>query len=518
MTGVIGSVRHLARLFAIARTLARHDALFPLEMLGVAPALTWAARQVSRQEVPGRRGERLGAALQELGPSFIKVGQLLSVRPDLVGEEIAHDLSNLQDSLPAFSGDAARAAIKDEFDESVDTLFEGFDDKAVAAASIAQVHFAATTDGRDVAVKVLRPGIEEVFAADMALAQWLAEWVERTQPSLRRLRPVEVVRTLADSVAIEMDLRLEAAAASELAENTAGDAGFRVPAVDWQRTGRRVLTVERIDGIPIDERDALIAAGHDPGKIVEQAAEVFFNQVFRDGFFHADMHPGNLFVDEDGIIVAVDFGIMGRLDRQTRRTLAEMLLGFLTRDYGRVADVHFEAGYVPKSSSRDLFMQACRSIGEPIFERPLNEISLARLLAQLFRVTEQFGMETQPQLLMLQKTMLMTEGIGRALTPGLNIWEIARPLIEEWSVANLGPQAKIMDGANDAGEFVQRMPGMALKAEKLVNDLTSGGLKLHPDTVEDMARQQAARTSRTLRWLWFVAAIALFVAVIALID
>ena len=518
MTGVIGSVRHLARLFAIARTLARHDALFPLEMLGVAPALTWVAHQVSRQEVPGRRGERLAAALQELGPSFIKVGQLLSVRPDLVGDEIAHDLSNLQDSLPAFSGNAARAAITEEFDESIESLFESFDDDAVAAASIAQVHFATTTDGRDVAVKVLRPGIEDVFAGDMALAQWLAEWVERTQPSLRRLKPVEVVRTLAESVAVEMDLRLEAAAASELAENTAGDAGFRVPAVDWQRTGRRVMTVERIDGIPIDERDALIAAGHDPERIVEQAAEVFFNQVFRDGFFHADMHPGNLFVDKDGIIVAVDFGIMGRLDRQTRRTLAEMLLGFLTRDYGRVADVHFEAGYVPKSSSRDLFMQACRSIGEPIFERPLNEISLARLLAQLFRVTEQFGMETQPQLLMLQKTMLMTEGIGRALTPGLNIWEVARPLIEEWSVANLGPQAKIMDGANDAGEFVQRMPGMALKAEKLVNDLTSGGLKLHPDTVEDMARQQAARTSRTLRWLWLIAGIALLVAVIALID
>ena len=355
MNAILASARHLGRLFAIARTLARHDALFPLEMLGVAPPLTWAARQVSRREVPGRRGQRLSAALEELGPSFIKIGQLLSVRPDLVGDEIAADLSNLQDKLPAFPASEARAAIEHELDQPTDALFETFNDVPVAAASISQVHFATTTDGRDVAVKVLRPGIEEIFAADLALAHWLAEWVERAEPSLRRLKPIEVVRTLADSVAVEMDLRLEAAAASELAENTANDAGFRVPAVDWQRTGRRVMTVERVVGIPIDEREALIEAGHDPEAIITLAAQSFFNQVFRDGFFHADMHPGNLFVDGDGAIVAVDFGIMGRLDRQTRRTLAEMLLGFLTRDYGRVADVHFEAGYVPRSSSARSF-------------------------------------------------------------------------------------------------------------------------------------------------------------------
>ena len=332
MTGMLASARHLGRLFTIARTLARHDALFPLEMIGVAPAITWIAHHVSRREVPGRRGERLAAALQELGPSFIKVGQVLSVRPDLVGEEIAADLANLQDRLPAFPANEARAAIDAELDEPIEAMFASFDDTPVAAASIAQVHFATTTDGRDVAVKVLRPHIEEIFAADMSLAQWLAEWAERTRPSLRRLKPIEVVRTLAESVAVEMDLRLEAAAASELGENTADDAGFRVPAVDWQRTARRVLTVERIDGIPIDERERLIAAGHRPETIIELAAQSFFNQVFRDGFFHADMHPGNLFVDENGDIVAVDFGIMGRLDRQTRRTLAGDVVGFsLTR-------------------------------------------------------------------------------------------------------------------------------------------------------------------------------------------
>ena len=329
MTGMLASARHLCRLFAIARTLARHDALFPLEMLGVAPAITWVAHHVSRREVPGRRGERLATALQELGPSFIKAGQLLSVRPDLVGEEIAADLTNLQDKLPAFPAGEARVAIELELARPIEELFTSFDDQPIAAASIAQVHFATTTDGHDVAVKVLRPQIEQVFAADMALAQWIAEWTERTQPGLRRLKPIDVVRTLADSVAVEMDLRLEAAAASELAENTAGDAGFRVPSVDWQRTAQRVLTIERIDGIPIDERDLLIAAGHDPEAVVGLAAQSFFNQVFRDGFFHADMHPGNLFVDAKGDIVAVDFGIMGRLDQQTRRTLAEMLLGFL---------------------------------------------------------------------------------------------------------------------------------------------------------------------------------------------
>ncbi|MFQ5783700.1 MAG: 2-polyprenylphenol 6-hydroxylase [Alphaproteobacteria bacterium] len=472
--------RNLARVIGILRTLARFDALFPLELFGLGAAAEACARFVSRRGAPGRPGERLAAALQELGPGFIKFGQMLSTRPDLIGETMAGDLSNLQDRLPPFPGTEARATVEAELGAPLDTLFGRFDDAPVAAASIAQVHFAVTADGREVAVKVLRPGIEDAFARDLDLYYWLAEWIERTQPSWRRLRPIEVVRTLADTVAVEMDLRLEAAAASELRENLAADDGFRVPEIDWRRTARRVLTLARIDGLPIDETAALAAAGHDLDAINEKAARSVFNQVFRDGFFHADLHPGNLFVDQTGDIVAVDFGIMGRLDIETRRYLAEMLLGFLTGDYARVAEVHFEAGYVPAAKSRAAFTQACRAISEPILGLPLNEISLARLLAQLFQVTETFEMETQPQLLLLQKNMLLAEGIGRRLNPEANIWMLVRPLIEEWVKANLGPEARLRDALAEALTAAQRLPRLVRSMETTFAD---GGIRLHPKTV-----------------------------------
>ncbi len=331
--------RNIGRLLSIARTLARHRALFVIEAPGPGPKtrrflqrlLTIGARKpagLDRQ----RPGQRLAGALEALGPSFIKLGQALSVRADLVGEEIADDLSSLQDDLPPFSGEAARAAIETEFGKDLDALYVEFDDIPVAAASIAQVHFAVTTDGNEVAVKVLRPGIEMAFARDLELLRWLAETVERRAPRLRRLRPVDVIDTLAQSVAEEMDLRLEAAAGAELRANFGNDPTFRIPAMDWTRTGRRVLTVERISGLPIDETEAITDAGHDTATLVANMARAFFLQVFRDGFFHADLHPGNLLVAEDGAIQAVDFGIMGRLDRQTRNYLAEMLASFLAAD------------------------------------------------------------------------------------------------------------------------------------------------------------------------------------------
>jgi ubiquinone biosynthesis protein len=518
MSGPLQTARNLGRLFAIARTLARHDALFPLEQAGVAPPLVWAAKLVSARDASGRPGQRLARALQELGPSFVKVGQLLSVRPDVVGEAIAEDLANLQDHLPPFPAAVAREAVERELGRPVDELFSSFDDEPVAAASIAQVHFAVTSDGREVAVKVLRPGIAEIIARDIGLAVWLAEIMERARPDLRRLKPVEVVNNIRDWVAVELDLRLEAAAAAELSENMADDPGIRVPQVDWQRTGEQVMTAERVRGITIDERDALIAAGHDPEALVTQAARAFFNQVFRDGFFHADLHPGNLFVDDNGAIVAVDFGIMGRLDRQTRITIAEMLLGFLTRDYRRVADVHFEAGYVPRDRSRDLFTQACRSIGEPILGRPLHEISIARLLAQLFRVTEQFGMPTQPQLLLLQKTMVLTEGIGRALAPDLNMWALAQPLIEDWALRHLSPPARARDAAESGLETLRRLPDLANKLEGIIEETSASGFRLHADTVDDLARRQSDARARANRWLWPLVGVALLLALIALLD
>lgn len=503
--------RNIVRLVVIVWTLARFDALYPLEVAGFELVAKALRRLAMRGPVAGRVGERLAAALHALGPSFIKLGQALSTRPDLVGEAIADDLANLQDRLPPSPGTAARRIVEAELGAPIDSLFSDFEDHAVAAASIAQVHHATTSDGRQVAVKVLHAGVEDAFAADVELFYWLAGLVERAQPALRRLRPVEVVGIFADSVALEMDLRFEAAAASELRENLAGDEGFYIPEIDWQRTAQRVMTIERIEGIPIDEHDAIIEAGHDVDAVLEKASRAFFNMVFRDGFFHADLHPGNLFVNSEGDIAAVDFGIMGRLDRETRHYLAEMLLGFLTGDYARVARIHFEAGYVPADKSTEAFTQACRSIGEPIIGKPLNEISLGQLLAQLFQVTATFEMETQPQLLLLQKTMLLAESIGRRLNPEVNLWFLAQPLIETWVIDNLGPEAKLRDSVDDSVALFQRLPRLLADAEATLAAIARGGVKLHPDTVAALAEARAKQGGTLLPW----ALVVLLAAVVA---
>ena len=472
-----------------------------------------------RTTVTGSRpGQRLAAALAELGPSFIKLGQILATRADLLGDEIAADLAMLQDRLPPFSGALARQLIEAEFGLPVNVFFASFDDTAIATASIAQVHFAVTVEGQQVAVKVLRPGIERAFARDLDLFLWLAHFTERTQPSLRRLKPVEVVETLAQSVQLEMDLRFEAAAASELAENFAGDPTFRVPRIDWQRTGRTVLTTERVGGIRIDDRDALVAAGYDIGDIIRKSGTAFFNQVFRDGFFHADMHPGNMFVDAEGALAVVDFGIMGRLDRQTRYYLADMLIGFLSGDYRRVAQVHFDAGYVPQRRSLDAFTQACRSIGEPILERPLHEISIARLLAQLFHVTEQFEMETQPQLLLLQKTMVLVEGVGRRLDPEVNIWTMARPLVEDWVRENRGPEAQLRDRLEDFAELVDRMPRLLRGLDSIIEDWAREGVIMHAESLATQAAHRARLLPLLVIPLWLAAFALVAIAVMAAVG
>jgi len=509
---MLRALRNLHRLVRIALTLARHGALDGLERVGVPPLLLGLANLFRRSDLPPRPGQRLALALTALGPSFVKLGQALSTRADLVGEAVAADLSNLQDKLAAFPGEQARATITAELGQPVETLYQRFDDTAVAAASIAQVHFATTADGSEVAVKVLRPGVELLFARDIDLFLWLAELVERLAPRLRRLKPVAVVRAFAETVKLEMDLRLEAAAAAELGQNFTGDPDFQVPKVDWARTARRVLTLERVSGLPVDERAAIAAAGHDPQAVVGRAARAFFNQVFRDGFFHADMHPGNLFVAADGTLVAVDFGIMGRIDLLTREALADMLVGFLHGDYAKVAEVHFRAGFVPYGQSVGAFTQACRAIAEPILGKPLNEISLARLLAQLFEVTEQFQMETQPQLLLLQKSMLVCEGVGRKLAPELNMWELARPLIEAWMIEHRGPAARTRSVAEQAVARIEELPAFVGNLEKAAAMLAAGGVKLHPDSLAALGAGQ----SRGSWWPWAVAAGALVVVAVLL--
>jgi len=505
MFGLFRSLRNSVRVARIAVILARHDALFLFERVARLSPFLPLARLVPRHagNAAARPGERLAEAFNQIGPSFIKLGQILSTRADLLGDDIAADLARLQDRLPPFSGNEARRLIETEFGQDLDTMFAEFDETAIAAASIAQVHFARTTDGNEVAVKVLRPGIARAFARDIDLLMWLAGLIERTQPGLRRLKPVEIVRTLAQSVEIEMDLRFEAAAASELAENFAGDPTYRVPKVDWLRTGRTVLTTERVSGIRIDDREAILAAGHRIDDVMAKAANAFFNQVFRDGFFHADQHPGNMFVDAGGAIAVVDFGIMGRLDRTTRYFLADMLLGFLSGDYRRVAEVHFAAGYVPKGNSVGAFTQACRSIGEPILGRPLHEISLARLLAQLFRVTEQFEMETQPQLLLLQKTMVLAEGVGRRLDPDVNIWEMARPLVEAWMRDNRGPEAQLRQRIEGVVEAIDELPRLLHGLERLIDQPPRSGAGGQADFSPNEVR---LRPSGLLLPLWLGAA------------
>jgi len=497
---MIRSVRNALRLLRIARVLARHDALFLLERTELLKGVVWLARLLAHRRRQGRPGQRLAAALEEAGPTFIKFGQALSTRADLMGDEIAADLSALQDNLPPFPGEQARASIESEFGKPIDALFSAFDDRAIAAASIAQVHFAVTSDGREVAVKVLRPGIAARFAEDLDLFYWGAELALAARPSLRRLKPIESVRALADTVALEMDLRYEAAAASELAENFADDPTFNIPVVDWARTGRRVLTTARVGGIPIDDRDAILAAGHDPETILRNAGNAFFKQVFRDGFFHGDLHAGNLFVQADGSVAAVDFGIMGRLDRPTRRHLAELLLAFLTRDYRRAAEIHYEAGWIPPVSSVDAFTQACRSIAEPILDKPQNEISMGRLLGQLFQVAETFQMEAQPQLLLLQKTMLVGEGTARRLSPDSNMWFLARPLVEDWMAELMAPDTRLRETLGELLKAGERLPQVLDSIERSISMIAAGELKLHPETLRAMGYGRPNRLPLIVAW------------------
>ncbi len=468
---------------------------------------------------------RLSEALTSLGPSYIKLGQFLATRDDIIGRELARDLSTLQDRLPPFSQGEARAAVEEALGAPIDQLYAEFG-PPVAAASIAQVHKARVRepDGtlKQVAVKVLRPGIEQRFQKDLDSYVFAARMIERFHAPSRRLRPIAVVDTLAKSVAIEMDLRMEAAAISEIAENSKNDEGFRVPTVDWTRSARRVLTLEWIDGIPIADRDKLAAAGHDVKALGARLMQAFLRHAMRDGFFHADMHPGNLFVDEQGRIVAVDFGIMGRLGMKERRFLAEILYGFLNRNYQRVAEVHFEAGYVPRKHSVPQFAQALRAIGEPIMDRPASEISMAQLLGQLFQYTEVFDMQTRPELLLLQKTMVVVEGVGRSLDPELNMWIVSEPVVKEWMEQTFGAGAQFdaaAEGAASVGRFMGDIPKLLGQAERTAEALSSmaeEGLRLDDHTVERLAEAQG-RESRSSRIGIWVGAIALAAIAVALL-
>ncbi|EJF85124.1 2-polyprenylphenol 6-hydroxylase [Candidatus Bartonella washoeensis] len=498
--------------------LAREGVLsaLPHDDLKGFPALCYriASMLARRKTKKKQRSENISYAINRLGPSYIKLGQFLATRPDIVGRDIAEDLAQLQDRVQTFSYTDAIIQIESSLGRSINDLFLDFY-PSIAAASIAQVHPAEYYDKeghkKKCAVKVIRPNIRTRFAKDLRGFYLIAHLQERYIPVSRRLRPVCVVDTLAQTTRIEMDLRLEAAAISEMAENIQHDLGFRVPQVDWERTGRNVLTMEWIDGIRISDICALKEAGFDLKALAITLIQSFLRHTLRDGFFHADMHPGNLFVDSEGCIVAVDLGITGRLGKKEKHFLAEILYGFITRDYHRVARAHFEAGYVPSYHNIESFAQANRAIGEPIHGQSAQSISMAKLLTLLFEVTELFDMQTRPELLLLQKTMVVVEGVARTLDPDFNMWKASEPVVKEWIGKNLGP----VGIAKDFSEGGQALLSLARKTPQLIqnfqrmeedlNQMVKTGFNLSPTSLKQLAVEQS-RTNRYGRYSLFIIA------------
>ena len=460
---------NILRLIRTGATLERTGAMpVVLAAFHAPPRLRFAVRLlVWPVQWLGLRGDPalppLTRALTALGPVYIKFGQLMSTRPDVVGEVLADQLRYLQDKLPAFPTAQARAMVAEELGQPVDALYEGFSD-AVAAASIAQVHRARLKgSGEAVAVKVLRPDIERAFRKDIDAFYFVAAFIETLSPASRRLHPNEVIRHFEGVVMGELDLRLEASAASEFADNTRADPGFQVPRPRWALSARNVMTLDWAEGVNLGDNAAIDAAGHDRVALSERVLQLFLRHALRDGFFHGDMHQGNLKVAANGDIIAYDFGIMGRIDEYTRRVYAEILFGFIRRDYRRVAEVHFEAGYVPADRDIDEFARALRAVGEPIFGMDATRISMAHLLQYLFEVTERFGMETRTELILLQRTMVVVEGVARSLNPQINIWQVAQPIVEHYIQQNIGPMALLRDLAKTArvlARFGPKLPAL----------------------------------------------------------
>ncbi|MBA5723693.1 2-polyprenylphenol 6-hydroxylase [Candidatus Liberibacter sp.] len=461
-----------------------------------------------------QRSDRLARALGRLGPSYVKMGQFLATRPDIVGKRFSEDLSLLQDRMDFFPTDIAKLSVSSVLGRPVEELYCHFDDP-IAAASLAQVHPAFVEDAkgrRKVAVKIIRPGIRKRFSQDIQTMYLVARIQGRFVPSMRRLRLLDVTNTLEHVTKMEMDLRLEAAAFSELAENTAKDKGFRVPTIDWNRTGRDVITMEWIDGIRISDVEQLRAAGNDLKHLSVSLVQSFLLHTLRDGFFHADMHPGNLFVDSKGSIVAVDMGITGRLGKRERRFLAEIIYGFISRNYQHVADIHFEAGYIPPHHSPASFAQAIRAIGEPIHGQSSEAISMGKLLTMLFEITELFDMMARPELIMLQKTMVVVEGVARMLDPEFNMWVTSEPVVADWLRNHVGPKSQmydLRDGIKTAMRFVQAAPNLAVPVEKVAKAFIE--VSEREDFLDCLKRESPKNTGR------FLERVALWTAVFALI-
>ena len=493
------ALRNLPRLLRINRVLIRHgldEFVQPIRVfriyrlwLHLFPWNWW------RGSEP--RAQRLRQALEELGPIFVKFGQVLSTRPDLLPEDIAIELSRLQDRVPPFPGEDAVNTVETAFGKKLDTLFDEFDREPVASASVAQVHFAKLKSGEEVAVKVIRPGIENTIERDLELLYAIAKLAQRYSKQARRLRPVEVVDEFRRTLQDELDLRREAANASQLKSNFEGSDLLYVPEVYWDFTRRTVMVMERISGIPVSDVDALKKAGVDLERLSNNGVEIFFTQAFRDGFFHADMHPGNIFVTPEGQYRAVDFGIVGSLGDADKRYLAENFVAFFNRDYRAVADAHLRAGWVPPETRAEDFEAAIRAVCEPIFAKPIKEISFGRLLLHLFQTARRYNMEVQPQLVLLQKTLFQIEGLGRQLYPDLDLWVTAKPYLESWMNEQIGPRALLKTLKKELPKWWQMGPELpalvhaALKQKQRNEE--NGGLAEQVSELRRQLRQQRQR-------------------------
>jgi len=500
------------RLMQAGFVLTRHDALIPLEYEKALPlpfrVFGKLTRIGAKKEQAGRAlrpGERLANAFEGLGPFYVKTGQFMATRPDIIGFEMADDLGRLQDKMPPFSKKLATAQVEQSLNASLDNLFTDFSEP-IAAASIAQAHKATMYDGEIVAVKILRPDIETNAAKDFRALARAASLIEKCSRRARRMEPVKFIQTLQEAARLELDLRLEAGAASQMADNLAQEQKLRIPNVIWPLSAKRVLTLEWIEGTPIADLKTLDARGIDRPALANTVMQSFLTQALHQGYFHADMHQGNMIVDERGRLALIDFGIMGRLDEDARRTFAQIIYGFLNRDYQYTAQVHFDAGYVDKQYSVDAFAQALRAVGEPMYGHNADQVDMSKVLQQLFDVTDMFDMHLRPELILLQRTMVTVEGVARLLHPQINMWECAGPVIRNYIADSIGPkeQFKRLRAATlKAIEIAPQLPGYIEELGTAANRISNDRLGLSAQSTTDLANALSAQGRATRRALWF---------------
>lgn len=495
--------KQIRRLLHIQRVLIRHGLdelvlathLFrPIRFVGTLSPNYW----LGAKDEP--RGVRIRRTLEDLGPIFVKFGQTLSTRRDLLPDDIAEELIKLQDRVPAFPGSDAKAIVEQALGQPVSLVFAEFEETPLASASVAQVHAARLHDGQNVVVKVLRPGIEKQIRSDIALLYELARLAQRFWSDAKRLRPIEVVAEFEKTILDELDLVREAANAAEMRRRFEDSEILYIPKVYWPYTRRQVLVMERISGIPVGDVETLKREGVDFKLLAERGVEIFFTQVLRDSFFHADMHPGNIFVTPPAQYIAVDFGIVGSISREDKRYVAENLLAFFNRDYRRVAEMHIESGWIPKTTRVEEFESAVRAVSEPIFEKPLKDISYGHLLLRLFQVARRFDMEVQPQLVLLQKTLLNIEGLGRDLYPDLDLWQTAKPFLERWFKDEMGPKAGLRKIQSQLPEWAESWPEMPMLIHRMLENAATGKLTVtfQSRELEQIHREITQNRRRTL--------------------